>query len=258
MNEKNQLHGVLSLFLLVVTVLLIYSVFWGSLSNIGDTFPSKTLVVNASGKAIAKPDVAVVSFSLVSEGVNTQVIADENNTRAERIISFLKEQGIDQKDIQTTEYNLQPIYTQRGVDFPVQMGGTFVPTIAKYSLTQTTRVKIRDFSKISSVLGKIVSLGANRLNDISFAVDDSEPFLAQARLDAFQKADQKAKRMAQDSGISLGDIVSVSEYGQPTYPMYDKMSASMGLGGDGVMSAPIIEPGSNELVVTVNVVYEIN
>lgn len=255
-NQKNNMYGVLSLFLLVTTVLLVYSVFWGPFSEIGNSFPSRTLSVSASGKVVAKPNVAFLSFSVVSEGVRTQVVSDENNKRMQQVSSFLKEQDIDEKDIETTEYNLQPVYTQRGEGF---MSTSFVPTIAKYTLTQTTRVKVRDFSKISSVMDGVLSRGANRFHTITFAVDDPEQFLAQARSEAFEQARAKAVRMAQDAGVLLGRAVSVNEYGDAPYPMYDSMSANMDKGGAGtmLMSAPVIDPGSDELRVNVNVVYEI-
>ncbi len=254
----------LSLFLLVVTVLLIYSVFWGPLADLGEQYPSRTVMVSASGSAIAKPDVALVSFSVVSEGVNTQVVTDDNNRKANTVISYLKEQGIEKKDIKTTEYNLQPVYTQPASP-GLQRGEStvysqsFVPSIARYALTQTVQVKVRDFSKISSIMGQVVTLGVNRLQNVSFTIDDPEQFLAEARAEAFQKAAQKAKVIANDAGIKLGKIVSVNEYGDTPYGgMYDKVSSVAGRGGAEMVSAPpSIEPGSSELEVTVNIVYEI-
>lgn len=255
MEQKNSLQGVLSLFLLVVAVLLVYSVFWGPLSDLGG-YPSRTVSVTSSGKAVAKPDVALVSFSIVTEGQDSKAVIDNGNKKMNPVVSYLKEQGIDAKDIQTTEYNLQPVYTQ-----PSRYDVSFVPSIAKYTLTQTVRVKIRDFSKISEIMGNLAPLGVNKFNNISFSVDDDEQFLSEARAEAFAKAREKAETMARQGGFRIGRVVSVNEYGTTpsVYNEYRKISSSVvGMGGD--MQAPMpaaIEPGSSDLTVQVTIVYEI-
>jgi uncharacterized protein YggE len=254
MENKNPVQGVLSVFLLVTTVLLVYSVFWGPLSDLGNQYPTRTVNVSASGKATVRPDVALVSFSVVNEGTSTQAITDENNQRVNRVISYLKEQGIAEEDIKTTGYSLQPVYTQ-----PTMYSSGFAPSIARYSLTQTVQAKVRDFSKVSAIMGEVVSMGVNRLNNISFIVDDQEKYLAEARAEAFKKAAEKAEIMAEQSGIKLGKVVSVNEYGGPQpYPYYDKVSAVAGMGGaEQRIAAPDIQPGTSELEVQVNIVYEI-
>ncbi len=252
--EKNQTQGVLSLFLVVLTVLLVYSVFWGPLSDLGPSYPSRTVAVSASGKAIAKPDVALISFSVVTEGANTQTVTDENNTKVNKVIAYLKEQGIKDEDIKTTEYNLSPVYTQQSYPY----SGTYVPTIAKYSLTQSVQAKVRDFSKVSPLMGGIVSMGVNRLNNVSFTIDDPDKYLAEARTQAFQKAKEKADAMAKEVGFTLKKIVSVNEYGNTPSPMYEKSMMVDGRGGAASsITPPSVEPGSSEIGANVTIVYEI-
>src|SRR3989344_577148 len=253
MENKNPVQGVLSLFLLVVTVLLIYSVFWGPLKQIGPDYPARTVVVAASGSTVTKPDVAAISFAVVTEGTNTQQVVDDNNQKMNGIISYLKEQNVDEADIKTTGYNLSPVYTQRSS----LTGAPFTPTISRYSLHQSVQVKIRDFSKISPILSQLVTLGANQMSNVSFTIDDPEQFMEEARAEALAKAREKAERMARDGGFTLGKVVSVSEYGGSPYPMYDKVSA-VGMGGAEMsVTPPTIEPGSSEVEGTVNMVFEI-
>ncbi len=274
-KEKKALLGALTGLVGVAIVVLLYIMFWGVLEP-QEQFPARNISVSATGKAVAKPDVAVVSFSVVSEGTDIKAISDQNNETIGKAVSFLKEKGIDEKDIQTVEYNLSPVYSQKTyapsavlsaplVSMSAQPASapiiekTTAPTIVKYSLTQTVRVKIRDFTKTSEIIGALAPMGINKVSQISFGIDDPEIYRAQARAEAIEKAKAKAQVMAQQLGVSLGHLVSISEYAQDNG--YQPMaSMAKGMGGYAPESAPIapsIEAGSQEIVVNANITYEI-
>lgn len=252
-KEKKALLSVLAVFVGVLIILSVYTVFWGALSGSRE-YPTHNVSVSASGKTVAKPDVAEFSFSVITEGKDTKAISDEANTKVTKAIDLLKSKGIDAKDIQTTEYDLSPVYTQ-----PVGMlySGTYVPTIAKYSLTQTVRVKIRNFDLISNIVGSLAPLGINRVSSLSFRIDDPETYRATARAEAIQKAQKKAEAMAQELGVSLGKVVNVSEYAQEQNN-YGVMEAKGGMMAAPMAPvAPTIEAGSQDVVVNVNITYEL-
>lgn len=253
-STKNSLFGALSLLTLVIVVAVIYGVFFGPLSSYINSLPSvRTITVSDSDKVTAKPDIATVSFSVVTENVNAVNAINDNNSKMNQAIDALKNQGISENDIKTSQYNLEPVYTYPTRDY----SGTFIPTIAKYRLTQTVSVKIRDFSKISSVMDQLPKLGVNQIGNISFSIDDSDVYLAQAREGAIKKAEAKAQSIASQSGISLGRIISVSDYQSNNYPYY-KTADTLGMGAAPVAaSAPSIQPGSQDVSVNVSIVYEI-
>jgi uncharacterized protein YggE len=263
-KEKKSLYQILTAFIAVIIVLAVYSVFWGPIKDLGDANRNqRTVAITATGKTSVKPDVALISFSAVTEGKDTQKIADENNAKINKIIEFIKQQGIEAKDISTTQYTLTPVYTQQvrsmalsATSAPQQ---TFVPTIAQYSLTQGVEVKVRDFSKISTIMNSLISLGANRVNDVSFSIDDQEKFLGEARAKAFEQVKQKAESMSEQGGFKLGRIINVSEYSNTPYPYARNEAKAFGMGGaaDVSMAAPTIEPGSTEVSTSVTIVYEI-
>lgn len=264
-KEKKSLYQILTAFIAVLIILSVYSVFWGPLKAIGDSnINQRTVAITATGKTTVKPDVALVSFSVVTEGKDTQKIADENNTKMNKVIEFVKGQGIEDKDISTTQYSLTPVYSQPVRTMALAVPSiapqeTYVPTIAKYSLTQGVEVKVRDFSKISGLMNSLVSMGVNKVNNVSFSIDDQEKFLAEARAKAFEQAKEKAKTMSEQGDFSLGRIVNVSEYSNAPYPYAMRSAAKMeGLGGaDTASIAPTIEPGSTEVSTNVTIVYEI-
>jgi len=253
-KEKQLLFRSLAGLIGVATLVLIYLVFSGALLG-QDQYPTRTLSVSAEGKVVAKPDVALVSFSVVSEGKDTKVVSDENNTRMTKVTTFLKEQGIDEKDIKTTQYSLSPVYSQRAL----LSSASFVPTIASYSLTQTVQVKIRDFSKVSTITAQLVPMGVNQVQNVSFSIDDPETYRAQARVEALAKARAKAQVIADAADISLGDVVNVSEtaQGYSDYRVMSEKAMSSGYGIAVPAVAPSLEAGSQDIVVQAQVTYEI-
>lgn len=220
------------------------------LANLGASYaPARTLTVTAEGKTTATPDLAEIDFSVVTQGKNPAELSDNNNSKMNAVLQFVESQGIATSDIKTTSYNLAPVYqwdknTQRNY-------------ITGYTLTQTVETKVRDLSKVASVLGGLAPLGVNQIGNVNFTFANDETVLAAARKDAFAKAIEKAKSMAADAGVSLGPVVSVAEnhYIPGPQPVYAAAATAVGLGG-GV--SPSIQPGTQEITDTVTIVYETN
>lgn len=211
--------------------------------------PVRTISVSAEGKTIVSPDLAQTSFSVISRGQDPERLTDENNQKVSAAIEFVKSEGIDAKDIRTSGYNLSPDY-----EYDEKTRRSF---IVGYTLTQTVRLKIRDFSKVAKVIGGLPPLGVNQIGGITFTVDDPEKFLAEARAEAFRRAQAKAKVIASQNGVRLKKVINVSEFGGPSpIPYFDRYAEGLG-GGDLKASLPTIEPGSEELRVQVNLTYSI-
>ena len=130
------------------------------------------------------------------------------------------------------------------------------PEIVGYTVQQTVSVKVRDFSKVGSLLSEVVQSGANSVSQLSFTLDDPTEVQNQARAEAIQKAKDKAKSIAKAGRFDLGRLLSIEE-GEGYYPVY-----KYGLGGAESMAmdaapAPTIQPGSQDIQVTVTLRYEI-
>jgi len=244
-KSKNQ---AIIIFLGFLMLVIIYSLFFGPAKKYGDSLmPAKTINVSAEGKVTVSPDIAKLSFSVVSEGANSKLLAENNNKKMNAAIDFAKSQGIEEKDIKTTEYNLSPRY-----EYDEKTKKTF---ISGYTLTQTVLVKVRDLNKVAEVLGGLPALGINQISSISFDIDEPEKYLSEARNQAFDKAKEKAKAIAEKNGVKLGRVINFYEY-QST-PYYQNVRA-LGMGGaEAVQPLPQIQPGSQEVTIQVSVTYEI-
>jgi len=211
--------------------------------------PARTIMVTAEGKTTATPDLAEVSFSVVSTGQNPQTLESNNTSKMNAALEFLGSQNIATSDIATTGYDLEPAYnydntTQRNY-------------ITGYTLTQTVTVKLHDLTNVATVLGGLTPLGVNQIGGVDFTFNDPDTFLAAARADAMNKAEAKAQQMASEAGASLGAVVNVSENGvipQP-YPVYNMTESSAAGAVPMAVSTPNIQPGSQDVTDNVTITY---
>jgi uncharacterized protein YggE len=120
-------------------------------------------------------------------------------------------------------------------------------------------VKVRDFSKVSSLLSGVVNAGANTVSQLSFTMDDPTEVQDEARAEALEKASQRAEKIAEQAGFRLGRILEIDEgYVSTPYLQRAVMESSFNTkGGMDADIAPPIEPGSQEVQVTMRIKYEI-
>lgn len=215
-----------------------------------------TLSVSAEGKVTVKPDLVKLNFSVVSQGENYASVQEDSDKKMAEAVDYLKELGVEEMDIKTVGYNLTPNYDYDWCRASNEIYRPCPPKIVSYTLRQQVESKIRDISKTGEVLSNLPNKGVNEIYSPIFTIDDPEQFKAEAREMALDKAKEKAKMIAKDSGISLGKIVSFSENDSffGPVPMYKYSTVSEDNAGRG--GSPI-ESGSQDISVTVTVSYEI-
>ncbi len=206
------------------------------------------ITVSGEGKVYAKPDVAIVNLGVTTQGQTTADVIKSNTDKMNAVIQSVKDSGVDEKDILSTTYNLSPFY-----DYTQAAGRTF----KGYTLQQNIEVKIRDFTKIGDVLAKSTVAGANLVGDLQFTIDNPEQFKEQARAKAIEQAKASAQNLAKESGIKLGKLINVYENYSPYPVMYN--SKAMGMGGGVEVPAPVptIQPGQQEVNITITLTYQV-
>ncbi|MDO8505239.1 MAG: SIMPL domain-containing protein [bacterium] len=242
----------------LLSVLLVIGIIWiaGQIRNdwkenryIGrPTEVRDTITIAGEGKVTAIPDIATVEVGVVTEKSDVLAAQKENTSKVNELLKKVKDLKIEDKDIQTTNYQINPQY-----DY--QSGRQ---TLRGYSITQSVKIKIRDLGKIGVLLSSVGEAGANQVSGVSFTIDEPEVLRQQAREKALDNAREKAKSLADHADVKLGKIVSFSESGggMPPTPYYARAEA-LGMGGDMAMKSPDIQAGSLEVIVSVNVSYEI-
>jgi len=233
--------------ILCVTAIVIVSVVMATKK---DDFNNQ-FSVSATGRVYAKPDIANLTVGLKTEAKATAALAVKENTdKMNEVIKVLKDLGIEEKDIKTTNYNLQPVY-----DWTDRSG----QRLKGYEVNQNIEIKIRDLNKIGDAIAKTTEKGANQAGNISFTIDDEFELKNEAREEAIKKAKEKAEMIVAETGMRLGKIVNVYE-NQVYMPVYANYSKEMAYGLGGArdeMVAPEIQVGQNEVVVETTVVWEV-
>lgn len=203
-----------------------------------------TIEVNGEGKVAAVPDVARISVGLLSEGRDVASVQRQNTEKMNRLIAAVKELGVADRDIQTTNYSIYPKY-----DY---IDGRSI--ISGYTVSQNAQVKVRDLTKVGAIFVKVGEVGANQVSGPDFTIDDPSAVRDEARRKAIADAQEKAEALARQLGVELGRVVGFSESsaGVPI-PLFDY---ARGLGG-AEAAPPKIEAGELDITSNVSIIYEL-
>lgn len=245
--------GVLSLFLLVEAISGIKG-----LKYIGGQNMTGTISVAGKGEVVAVPDIATFSFSVTEESPVVATAQAQATKKVNDILAFLEKNGVEERDVKTTNYSIYPRYEYAGDRYGQY--GTGKRTLAAYVVSQSVEVKVRNIAEAGTLLTGIGEFGANDVSGLSFSVDAYDDLVKEAREKAIAEARENADKLARDLGVRLVRVISYYDQG-PMYPMYyakGMMSeAAYGMGGDGMQANPQLPGGENKIISNVNVTYEI-
>ena len=247
------------LVLIVLSLFLVVKIFGEIKANryIGsDIAPQNVISVNGRGEIFKAPDTAEFYFSATAEAKTSGEAQTKVTEIINPILAALKKEGIEEKDIKTSSYNLSPRYEYSRSGMPVFFDEGKM-TLVGYDVNQTVTVKVRKIDDAGKILGLVAQLGATQLGSINLTVDDDKGVQREARKMAIDDAETKAKELAKDLGVKLVRIVNFSESG-PIMPMYGR-GDMMKLEAFGTASAPTpeIPVGENQFVSDVYITYEI-
>jgi uncharacterized protein YggE len=165
------------------------------------------------------------------------------------ILGKLKELGIAEEKMRTTEITLQPVYVERPQPPGVEAKE---PRIVGYRATNLIRVESDDLTLVGKIIDTAVAAGANRVENISFELkDNARPRQAAIHL-AVQEAYGKALAMAAAMGVQLGGVVEATE-GSSYMPPPAVSYARQTLGG---VVTPV-QPGQLNIEAYVTLRYRI-
>jgi len=207
--------------------------------------PARTISVGGVGTVTGRPDTLTITMGVQSRAAKAVDALRDASNRTEALIGVLKGAGVASVDITTTDVSLYPRY------------GTSSDVITGYEASNGVTAKLRDLDKAGLLIDAAAEQVGDsiRLGGLRFAIDDTGPLYVKARELAVGQARAQAEQLAKAAGVSLGRVVTVSESPQDVSPpvAYD---AAAGARAD--VAAVPLERGSQELQLTVSVVYEIS
>ncbi|MEK7163539.1 MAG: SIMPL domain-containing protein [Patescibacteria group bacterium] len=199
--------------------------------------------VTGEGKVTAVPDVAILNLGMTTKKNTVKLAQAEANTVISGLTKVIKEFGVNEKDIKTTNYSVYP-------DYDYSNGSN---RIVGYNVNVSLTVTVRDIDMVNNILDKAASFGANSVGGIQFTVAENKlkELNREARLIAIKEAKEKADELAKLSGMTLGKIINIQEGSARVYPQPMYAKADM-MGGGGAE----IQPGSTDITSSVTLFYE--
>ena len=224
-----------------------------------DVSSPNTISVSGKGEIVAKADIATFTFNVLEESPDVSDAQSRATKKINDIIQFLKNNGTEEKDIKTINYNIYPRYNY----IKPKTDGSYEiiknnRVLVGYEISQGIEVKVRKIDSAGTILSGIGNLGASNVSGLDFSIDEEEKLKKEARGLAIEDARENAKTLAKNLGVKLVRIINFSESGY--FPVYyrEKFSAdavSLGMGGDS--PTPEIPSGENKITSQVSIVYEI-
>lgn len=220
-----------------------------------DQYAVNSITVQGEGEVLSVPDVAMFTFSVNATAESVEAAQQQSATAMNAALAYLKEQGVEEKDIKTTSYYVNPHYSNPNCIYGPR-GEYNCPeaVITGYDVSQSIEVRVRDTAKSGEILTGIGSRGVNNVSGLQFIIDDESNVKEEARSMAIADAKEKAEKLAKDLGVSLKRITSFYEE-SGYYPMYD------GYGGAEMKAMSAVAPntpvGENSVTSRVNITYEI-
>lgn len=207
---------------------------------------NRVITVSATGNVEAVPDIAHVSSGVSTEAKTAREALTANTETMAKVIAGLKENGIEAKDIRTSNFTINPQMDYTGDGKP--------PVLRGYRVDNAVTVTVRDIRKLGDLLDQIVTIGANQAGQLSFEVSKAEELKDEARKTAVANAQRRAKLLAEATGAELGKVVHISEdvsYSGPQPVMYEARALKSA-------AAPVpIEQGSQQLEARVTIIWEL-
>jgi uncharacterized protein YggE len=218
--------------------------------------PAEGITVIGTGRISGKPDTLRGTVGVEVERPSIEEALDAANAAAGRVISAAREQGVEERDIQTTEFSVHPRFNEPPVH-PGPGGPQDGSEIRGYVAANLVEVKIRDLNRVGGVLQGIVEAGgdAARVHGVSFTLEDNEELLKAAREAAFADAQKRANHYAELAGRGLGTLVSLSEAVEsdpPRIPFEDRAGE-----GAAAQAVPVM-PGEEEVTVRITAVWALS
>ncbi|HWT30717.1 MAG TPA: SIMPL domain-containing protein, partial [Propylenella sp.] len=177
--------------------------------NVAADSGERRLTVIGEGLVHGRPDMALIIMGVVSEAPSASEALSANSAAMTRILDALKADGLESRDLQTSNFSVEPRYSQP----PPGYDGSqpFEPKIVGYAVRNELTIRIRDLTKVGALLDQVIGLGANTISGPTFTVAEPRSLEDEARRAAMADALRKGNLYAEAAGLPLGPIARIEE-----------------------------------------------
>jgi len=186
--------------------------------------PRPSITVIGTSEVQAVPDLVDLQVGLETRGKELKATFSEHETRLKQILDLLRRSGIEDRDVQTSHMDIQPVYEQR--PYPEGSG----MNLSHYEVRNSIGLTLHEPPKYDELLSTLLQAGANRVFGVTFRNSRQRQYRDQAREMALTAAREKATFMAEKLGQHIGKVLIIEEEEVPMYPSASNIALSMPVG----------------------------
>lgn len=211
--------------------------------------------VSGTGTVSVEPDVAILQVGVEVFAGKVSTARSEASKAMDSVVSVLTNEGIEEKDIQTTRFSIYPRYDYEEVTINGKRIGTQVLT--GYTVNNTVKAKIYEIDKVGQIIDKSADAGGDyvRINGVDFTVDDPSPYQTEIRKMAVEDAVEKAQEYALLTNVELGPVIELNEMNSGS--MHSPYEADYGMRMMASAPTTSISTGQLEISLSVNTLFAI-
>lgn len=197
--------------------------------------------VTGEGKVNVSPDGADIRVRVETQGKDANSVKTENDQSIDKVIKFLRGEGIENKHVKTEYINLSKNYDYNTKTY-------------NYNANQTLTIQLKDLTVYERMMTGLLNSGINRIDGVTFTSSKMDALQAEARVKAIKNAKNKALAYAGALNQTIGKAVQISEQGSatPPQPIYKMRMSAMEADSSG---GETIAPGEIEIIVRISVSF---
>jgi uncharacterized protein len=209
---------------------------------------ANTVTVTGNATVTSPPDEAVVVLTVQNDAATAPAAMDATSVQSNQLLAKLKSLGIEDSAIQTSSITLYPVRQYEP--------NTGKETLTGYRADNSVKLTLKDAPTVAKVLAAGVETGVTLVSGPDWRLRDDSQAVNDALKLAVAHARTKAETLATAGGLSVGEVLSISENStQVPVPIYSSAS------GAAVDSAKVTEPavsgGSLDVTAAVTITYSL-
>jgi uncharacterized protein YggE len=254
-----------------------------SASQVVDNNNTESATVSTNGIATTKvePDEVSVTVGVETNGTTAQEASSKNANLTDGVLAALTGLGIPGERISTSNYNVYPVYSQEQQQQPAAPTGEEQPTddvctmiyppppecqpkqeiiayVASSSLTVT--LDVAGDVDGGQVIDTAIDAGANTVGGAYFSISTERQEEIREGLigAAIENARHRADVAATAAGMEVSEVQAI-QLNDVNFPVFSSDTATSRSEAGGGTAAPTqLQPGEQEVTMTVSVIYYIN
>lgn len=173
------------------------------------------ITVTGASDMKVMPDVAYASLQIITQDRNQSTAVATNAARTQSVMDALRKSMIEDRDIQTASYSVNPTYDYQSSP----------PALVGYQVVNALRVTIHDVGKAGLIVDKATAAGAASVEGVQFDIADRSKAIGLALVEAVRNARSKADLIAGAAGVQVGRVLRIDETAAPIPQPLRLMSA---------------------------------